>query len=322
METLTLNKNTVFLVTGVAGFIGSNLAEKCLNLGFKVIGIDNFSNGNKTNIEILMKNSNFKFVYGDISNYETCCRVCKNVDFVFHEAAWGSVPRSILEPLNYTKNNIVGTHNMLHAAYVNQVKGFIYASSSSVYGNNNDNLKSVGREGVPLSPYALSKKENEEMALLYYNLYGLKTIGLRYFNVFGKNQNPNSEYSAVIPKFIKCILQNKSITINGDGNQSRDFTYVDNVVEANLKACININKCAGEVFNVGCGFSTSINELYNLICKNLKMKVATEYVDERKGDIKHSLADISKTQEKLDYDPKYDIKEGLIKTIEWYKQNL
>ena len=296
MEIININRKYNVLITGVAGFIGSNLAEACLKLGFNVRGIDNFYNGRTENIEELLKDENFEFFEGDICNYELCEDICKNIDFVFHEAAWGSVPKSVIQPLDYTKNNILGTNNMLHSAYINKVKGFIYASSSSVYGDNNDKKKKVGNEGNTLSPYALSKKVNEETALLYYNLYGLKTVGLRYFNVFGRKQNPYSEYSAVIPNFIKAILEEKEIKINGDGNQTRDFTYIDNVIEANLKACIWIENAAGQVFNVAFGESTSVNKLYDLISNLLKKKTKVKYEPETNGDIKDSLADISKTK--------------------------
>lgn len=322
MEIIDVDQKYNVLITGVAGFIGSNLAEACLELGFYVRGIDNFYNGRRENITELLKNESFEFVEGDICDYKLCESICKDIDFVFHEAAWGAVPKSIVQPLDYTKNNILGTHNILHSAYMNNVKGVIYASSASVYGDNDDKVKIIGNEGNVLSPYALSKKANEETAVLYYNLYGLKTVGLRYFNVFGRKQNPYSEYSAVIPKFIKAILENKEIKINGNGEQSRDFTYIDNVIEANLRACVSINNAAGQIFNVGFGESTSVNKLYKLISNLLKKDTIVKYVPERKGDIKNSLSDISKTKRVLKYNPKYNIQDGLKKTIEWYLKNL
>ena len=203
MESLRLENGDLVLITGVAGFIGSNLAEKCLELGIRVRGIDNFSNGKIENIKEFLTNNNFEFYEGDICDYKLCEKICKDVKYVFHEAAWGAVPKSINKPLDYTLNKILGMHNMLHASYVNNVKTFVYASSASVYGDNADEIKKVGFEGNVLSPYALSKKTDEELGKLYYKLYGLNTVGLRYFNVFGKKQNPYSEYSAVIPKFIK-----------------------------------------------------------------------------------------------------------------------
>lgn len=322
MEIINLNKETTFLITGVAGFIGSNLAEECLKLGFKVKGIDNFSNGREENIKELLQSERFELIKGDICNYDLCNKVCDSVDYVFHEAAWGSVPKSIKQPLDYTKNNILGTHNMLHASYENHVKAFIYASSASVYGDNDDRVKKIGKEGNLLSPYAFSKKANEDLAKLYYNLYGLNTIGLRYFNVFGRRQNPYSEYSAVIPKFIKAILNGDEITINGNGEQSRDFTYIDNVIEANLKACITNGNAAGQVFNVALGQNTSINELYKLLSVFLGKETKVNHGPERKGDIKNSLADIEKTKNVLNYNPKYSIKDGLEKTVKWYIENL
>ncbi len=322
MESINFDKDTMVLVTGVAGFIGSNIADKCLRLGIHVRGIDNFSNGRKENIEDLMCNRNFEFIEGDICDYSLCNKICKNVDYVFHEAAWGSVPKSVKQPLDYTTNNILGMHNMLQASYANKVKVFIYASSASVYGDNTDKIKKVGFEGNLLSPYALSKKTDEELGKLYYNLYGFNTIGLRYFNVFGRKQNPYSEYSAVIPKFIKAILNGEEIVINGTGKQSRDFTYIDNVIEANLKACFAPEIAYGRAFNVAFGQSTSVNELYELLSTILQKETTVVYKSERKGDIKNSLADISETKSILKYNPKYSLKDGLIKTVEWYYENL
>lgn len=322
MEFVDFKKNKLILITGVAGFIGSNLAEKCLKLGFKVRGVDNFISGTKENIIDLLEDKRFEFIEGDICDYSICNRICNSIDIVFHEAAWGSVPKSINQPLDYTKNNILGMHNMLHAAYVNGIKSFVYASSSSVYGDNEDKIKIIGNEGKVLSPYALSKKVDEELANLYYRLYGLNTVGLRYFNVFGKKQNPYSEYSAVIPKFIKAILEGKEIVINGTGEQSRDFTYIENVIEANLKACTIEQNQYGKVFNVGFGQSITINELYKTISNILKKETKVIYGQERKGDIKNSLANIEETKRILKYNPKINLKEGLENTIEWYIKNL
>lgn len=322
MEIINFKKDTLVLITGVAGFIGSNLAEQCLKLGLKVRGIDNFSNGRKENIAEFINNKNFEFIEGDICDYTICNKICASVDYVFHEAAWGSVPKSVKQPLEYTKNNILGTHNMMHASYINNVKTFVYASSASVYGDNEDEIKKIGIEGNVLSPYALSKKADEELGKLYHRLYGLNTVGLRYFNVFGRRQNPYSEYSAVIPKFIKAILEGKEIIINGSGEQSRDFTYIDNVIEANLKACmISPEKC-GQVYNVACGHSTSVNELYQIISNILKKETKVIYGKERKGDIRNSLADIEKTREVLKYNPRYSLIQGLEKTVKWYVKNL
>lgn len=322
MESIKFNHNTSILVTGVAGFIGSNIAEKCIELGCRVRGIDNFSNGRKENIMELLKNEKFEFINGDICDFSLCNKICKDIDFVFHEAAWGSVPKSIKQPLDYTQNNILGTHNMMQAAYVNNVKKFVYASSASVYGDNEDKIKKVGNEGNVLSPYALSKKSDEELGKLYYRLYGLNTIGLRYFNVFGRRQNPYSEYSAVIPKFINALLEQKEIIINGTGEQRRDFTYIDNVIDANLKSCTSIDISNGKVYNVACGESTSINQLYELLCSILNRHTKVIYGAERKGDIKNSLADINETIKQLGYNPQFKIREGLEKTVDWYLKNL
>lgn len=322
MESLRLENGDLVLITGVAGFIGSNLAEKCLELGIRVRGIDNFSNGKIENIKEFLTNNNFEFYEGDICDYKLCEKICKDVKYVFHEAAWGSVPKSISKPLDYTLNNILGMHNMLHASYVNNVKTFVYASSASVYGDNDDKIKKVGREGNLLSPYALTKQTDEEIAKLYYRVYNFRTIGLRYFNVFGKKQNPYSEYSAVIPKFTKAILENKDIIINGTGTQSRDFTYIDNVVDANLKACVAPESANGRIFNVACGKNTSVNDIYKILSDILKKDTNVKYGEERKGDIKNSLADIEETYNVLKYKPIYNVREGLEKTVEWYVENL
>lgn len=222
------SKETKFLITGGAGFIGSNLTEYILNLGCKVRILDNFSTGKKENIEEFFMNENFELIEGDIRDLETCKKACKGVDYILHQAAWGSVPRSIEMPIIYEEINIKGHLNMMEAARENNIKKFVYASSSSVYGNHPELPKREGKEGKVLSPYALTKKVNEEFGELYYKLYGLETIGLRYFNVFGKKQDPNGAYAAVIPKFVKLLLENKSPIINGDGETSRDFTYIGN----------------------------------------------------------------------------------------------
>ena len=320
MEFIKSNNKINVLITGVAGFIGSNIAEKCLELGFNVRGVDNFANGSRENIEAFLKNDKFEFIEGDICDYKTCDICTKNIDYVYHEAAWNSIPKSVAYPLEYSKNNILGMHNMLHASYVNGVKRFIYASSASVYGDDDHKVKQVDIEGRVLSPYALSKRAGEELAKLYYSLYGLKTIGLRYFNVFGKRQNPNLEYAAVIPKFIKAILNNNVVTIFGDGEQSRDFTYVENVIHANINASFAKEDAWGKVFNVACGNTTSVNQLYQYISQILNKETTVEHLPERKGEMRNSLADISKTKSILNYEPKVSIYEGLEKTILWFKE--
>ena len=245
---------------------------------------------------------------------------CKNIDYVSHQAAWGSVPRSIEMPLVYEEINIKGTLNMLEAARQNNVKKFVYASSSSVYGVEPTLPKKEGREGNLLSPYALTKRTNEEYAALYTKLYGLETIGFRYFNVFGRRQDPDGAYAAVIPKFVKNLLENEAPTINGDGSQSRDFTYIENVIEANLKGMQAPREAAGEAFNIAYGGQVNLNELYQKLSELLNKKIEPVYGPERAGDIKHSNADIGKARKLLKYAPDYSFERGIERTIEWYQE--
>ncbi|MBU5331133.1 SDR family oxidoreductase [Anaerocolumna aminovalerica] len=321
-ENITFKKNSTFLVTGGAGFIGSNLCEILLNKGYKVRCLDNLSNGKQANVDFFSDNSNYTFIKGDIRDFETCLKACEGVDYVLNQAAWGSVPRSIEMPLLYEEINIRGTLNMMEAARQNGVKKFVYASSSSVYGDEPNLPKQEGIEGNLLSPYALTKMVNEEYAKLYTKLYGLDTYGLRYFNVFGKRQDPNGAYAAVIPKFIKQLLNNEQPTINGDGKQSRDFTYIENVIEANLKACKASSEAAGEVFNIAYGGREYLIDVYNSLCKALGRNIKPIFVNDRKGDIKHSNADISKAKEMLGYDPSWSFDKGIEAAIEWYWENL
>ncbi len=307
---LKFDKSSVFLVTGGAGFIGSNLCEAILELGYSVKCLDDLSTGNIDNISHLMHNDAFEFVQGDIRNLETCLKACSGVDYVLHQAAWGSVPRSIEMPVFYEEVNIKGTLNMLDAARENRVKKFVYASSSSVYGDEPNLPKIEGREGQILSPYALTKKVNEEYARLYKTLYGLDTYGLRYFNVFGRRQNPEGAYAAVIPKFIKMLLEGKQPKINGDGKQSRDFTYIENVIEANLKACKADSSCAGQAYNIAFGGREYLIDLYDTLCKLLEVDIRPVYGPDRPGDIKHSNADISKAEANLDYKQTGPLKRG------------
>lgn len=265
--------NASFLVTGGAGFIGSNLCEMILKLGYKVICLDNLSNGKIENIQPFFDNERFKFIKGDICDLDTCFDACKGIDYVLHQAAWGSVPRSIEMPLFYEKVNIMGTLNMLEAARINNVKAFVYASSSSVYGDSEELPKIEGREGQPLSPYALTKSVDEKYAKLYSKIYGLKTIGLRYFNVFGRRQDPNGSYAAVIPKFIKSFSEGNRIIIYGDGMQSRDFTYIDNVLEANLKACLSPLSTSGKVYNIAYGDRITLLDLHQLLCDEFSINL-------------------------------------------------
>jgi len=311
-----------FLVTGSAGFIGSNLVEAILKLGYQVRGLDNFSTGKKENVEMFIGNQNYGFIEGDIRDLETCMKACEGIDFVLHQAAWGSVPRSIEMPLLYEEINIKGTLHMMEAARQNSVKKFVYASSSSVYGDEPNLPKQEGREGNVLSPYALTKKVDEEYGKLYTKLYGLDTYGMRYFNVFGRRQDPDGTYAAVIPKFLKQLLNDEQPTINGDGKQSRDFTYIENVIEANLKACQASHEAAGQAFNIAYGGREYLIDIYDGLCKVLGKDIKPIFGPERNGDIKHSNADIIKAEKLLAYKPDYSFEDGIELAIEWYKENL
>lgn len=319
---LTFEKDAVFLVTGAAGFIGSNLVEALLKKGYTVKGLDDLSNGHRKNITPFLKDKNFSFIEGSIIDYDTCLNATKEVTYVLHQAAWGSVPRSIEMPQYYEKVNVQGTINMMEASVKNNVKKFVYASSSSVYGDEPTLPKKEGREGNVLSPYALTKKVDEEYARLYNKLYNLDTYGLRYFNVFGRRQDPNGAYAAVIPKFLKQLINDEQPTINGDGKQSRDFTYIENVIEANLKACNAPSEVAGEAFNIAYGGQEFLLDIYNHLTKALNKNIEPIFGPERPGDIKHSNADISKAKEMIGYDPDWSFEEGIEEAIEWYKANL
>ncbi len=319
---LVFPENSRFLISGGAGFIGSNLCEALLNMGYKVRCLDNLSTGKKENVDLFIDNPNYEFIKGDITDFETCLKATKNIDYVLHQAAWGSVPRSIEMPLFYEEVNIKGTLNMMEAARQNNVKKFVYASSSSVYGDHPVLPKKEGSEGNLLSPYALTKMVDEKYGKLYKSLYNLDTYGLRYFNVFGRRQDPNGAYAAVIPKFIKQLLSDERPTINGDGNQSRDFTYIDNVIEANLKACLASSEYAGEAFNIAYGGREYLIDIYWYLCKALNKNIEPIFGPDRKGDIKHSNADISKAKKMLGYDPEFDFEKGIKEAIDWYKNAL
>lgn len=319
---LKFNENSLFLVTGGAGFIGSNLCEAILDMGYRVRCLDDLSTGMMKNVEMFLDNPRYEFVKGDIKDFEVCMNACKGVDYVLNQAAWGSVPRSIEMPLFYCANNIQGTLNMLEAARQNNVKKFVYASSSSVYGDEPNLPKKEGREGNLLSPYALTKMCDEEWAKQYTRHYGLETYGLRYFNVFGRRQNPDGAYAAVIPKFLKQLINGEVPTINGDGKQSRDFTYIENVIEANLKACAAPSDAAGEAYNVAYGGREYLIDIYYGLTEALGLDVEPVFGPDRAGDIKHSNADISKAREKLGYDPDWSFERGIKAAIEWYKVNL
>ena len=319
---LEFEKDAVFLVTGGAGFIGSNLCQVLLEMGYRVRCLDNLSTGKREHVEMSRGHRNYAFLEGDITDPETCGKACKGVCYVLHQAAWGSVPRSIEMPQYYEKVNIGGALNMMEAARKQGVKKFVYASSSSVYGDHPQLPKKEGQEGTLLSPYALTKRVDEEYGRLYKVLYGLDTYGMRYFNVFGRRQDPEGAYAAVIPKFIKQLMDGEVPTINGDGRQSRDFTYIDNVIEANLKACHAPSDAAGQVFNIGAGGREYLIDIYYDLCEALGKKTEPQFGPPRKGDIRDSNADISKARELLGYAPEYDFKKGIALAIDWYKENL
>ena len=315
-------EGTTFLVTGGAGFIGSNLCEAILNLGYNVRCLDDLSTGKMENVELFLGHPNYTFIRGDIKDLQTCMDACKGVHYVLNQAAWGSVPRSIEMPLFYCANTIMGTLNMLEASRQNGVRKFVYASSSSVYGDDPNLPKKEGREGNLLSPYAVSKRADEEWAKQYSRHYGLDTYGLRYFNVFGRRQDPNGAYAAVIPKFIRQLLRGEVPTINGDGRQSRDFTYIENVIEANLKACLAPHEAAGEAYNIAFGGREYLIDIYNGLTEALGVKIEPHFGPDRAGDIKHSNADISKAKALLGYDPDWSFERGIQAAIKWYRENL
>ncbi len=319
---LKFEKDSVFLVTGGAGFIGSNICEALIEMGYTVRCLDNLSTGKYENIEPLIAHENFTFIQSDIRELEACLEATKGVDYVLNQAAWGSVPRSIEMPLIYEEINIRGTLNMMEASRQNGVKKFVYASSSSVYGDHPQLPKKEGAEGNVLSPYALTKKVDEEYGRLYKELYGLDTYGLRYFNVFGRRQDPDGAYAAVIPKFIRMLLNDQVPTINGDGKQSRDFTYIDNVIEANLRACLAPSEAGGNAFNIGAGGREFLIDVYYNLCKALGKEVEPNFGPPRQGDILDSNADISKARELLCYNPEFDFAKGIKLAIDWYKENL
>ena len=311
-----------FLITGGAGFIGSNLCEALLGAGYFVRCLDDFSTGKRENIKSFLDSDKFELIEGDIRDLETCMRACDGMDYVSHQAAWGSVPRSIEMPLLYEEINIKGTVNMMEAARQSGVKKFVYASSSSVYGDEPNLPKREDRIGKVLSPYALTKKTDEEYGRLYSELYGLQTVGFRYFNVFGRRQDPNGAYAAVIPRFVKQLLRGEAPTINGDGRQSRDFTYIENVIEANVKGMASGAEVSGEVFNVAYGGREYLIDIYNKLCELLGKNIEPKYGPDRAGDIKHSNADISKARLMLGYAPDYDFAKGIELAVDWYKENL
>ena len=312
-----------FLISGGAGFIGSNIVNYLISFGAKKVKvIDNLSTSKMDNLEPFLGLENFEFIKGDISNYEDCLNACEGVDFLSHQAALGSVPRSIKDPVATNEANVVGFLNMITAARTKGVKRTVYASSSSVYGDSPDLPKVENQIGRPLSPYAVSKYTNELYAKVAHANHEQEILGLRYFNVFGPNQSPEGAYAAVIPLFVNALLQDQSPFINGDGSQSRDFTFVENAVQANIRALFTEDKNAiGEVFNVAVGESYTLVELFETIKEKTGASVAAVHREERAGDIKNSLADISKANQLLGYQPMVKFKEGIDKTIDWFQAN-
>lgn len=329
MENFEILKDKNILVTGGAGFIGSNLIEKLLEIGSNVICLDNFSTGRIENLINVKENPKFTLVKGDIRDLDTCQKACNNIDFVLHQAALGSVPRSINDPITSNDVNVGGFLNMLVASRDNGVKRFVYAASSSTYGDSEALPKIEERIGKPLSPYAITKYVNELYADVFKKTYDLNTVGLRYFNVFGRKQNPNGAYAAVIPKFVTQLMNHESPVVNGNGEYSRDFTYVDNVILMNLLALTSENKEAlNEVYNTAFGERTTLNDLVKYLKEFLSefdpkiADIEIIYGENRKGDIPHSLASIEKGKKLLNYSPQFSMREGLKEAVKWYWENL
>lgn len=321
--------NKKILVTGGAGFIGSNLCEILLQKGNKVVCLDNFATGKRGNIAPLFVNDNFSLIDGDIRKIEDCLKATKDADYVLHQAALGSVPRSIKDPITSNDVNVTGFLNMLVASRDNRVKRFVFAASSSTYGDSQSMPKVEDIIGKPLSPYAITKYANELYADIFSKTYGLETIGLRYFNVFGRKQDPDGAYAAVIPKFVNQLMKGESPVINGDGNYSRDFTYIDNVIQANLLSLVTTNeKAINTVYNVAYGDRNTLNDLMGYLKKYLSefdsniSNVEVIYGPNRAGDIPHSHASVAKAKELLNYDPQYTLQQGLKEAVKWYWENL
>lgn len=332
------NNQKTWLITGVAGFIGSNLLERLLILNQKIIGLDNFDTGHNSNLDEAIRDANnfsgkdlsgnFSFINGDIREINDCKRACKGVDYVLHQAALGSVPRSIEDPINTNKANIDGFLNMLVATKEAGIKRFVYAASSSTYGDHPDLPKQEDKIGNPLSPYAVTKLANELYAKVFSETYGIETIGLRYFNIFGKRQDPKGAYAAVIPKWISAILNQDDVFINGDGETSRDFCFVENATQINILAATTENhKATNQVYNVALNDRTSLNQLYEMIAEGILKRVKKLerkepiYRDFRPGDVRHSQANIEKAEILLGYSPKHTISMGLEETMDWYLKN-
>tara|TARA_B100000795_G_scaffold54384_1_gene35617 strand:+ start:201 stop:1184 length:984 start_codon:yes stop_codon:yes gene_type:complete len=321
--------NKTILVTGGAGFIGSNLCEALLEKANKVVCLDNFATGKRENIAHLSENDNFTLIEGDIRKLEDCSKACQGVDYVLHQAALGSVPRSIKDPITSNDVNVSGFLNMLVAARDNGVKRFVFAASSSTYGDSESMPKVEDVIGKPLSPYAITKYVNELYADIFSKTYGLETIGLRYFNVFGRKQDPNGAYAAVIPKFVSQLMKGESPVINGDGNYSRDFTYIDNVIHANLLSLVTTNeKAINTVYNVAYGDRNTLNDLMGYLKEYLSefdskiSSIEVVYGPNRAGDIPHSHASVDKAKENLNYYPQFTLQQGLKEAVKWYWENL
>lgn len=324
-----MSNNKSILITGGAGFIGSNLCEYFLGKGYKVVCLDNLLTGHKHNIEPFFQNQNFRFIEGDIRDFATCQEAVKDIDFVLHQAALGSVPRSIKDPITSNDVNVSGFLNMLTASRDAGVKRFVYAASSSTYGDSESLPKIEDVIGKPLSPYAVTKYVNELYADVFSKTYGIETIGLRYFNVYGRRQDPNGAYAAVIPKFVLQLIGHESPVINGDGNYSRDFTYIDNVIQMNELAMLTQNpEAINTVYNTAFGDRNTLNDLVNYLKLYLSEfdekinDVAVIHGPNRVGDIPHSLASIEKAKQLLGYHPKYSFQEGLKEAVKWYWENL
>jgi UDP-N-acetylglucosamine 4-epimerase len=323
-----------WLVTGAAGFIGSNLVEALLKLNQRVTGLDNFATGNRHNLEQVKQavgsalGANFNFIEADIRDAAACAAACRGVDFVLHQAALGSVSRSIDDPITTNATNIDGFLNMLVAARDNAVKRFVYAASSSTYGDHPDLPKSEDRIGNPLSPYAVTKYVNELYANVFGRTYGLESIGLRYFNVFGPRQDPSGAYAAVIPQWVAALIRNQPLRINGDGETSRDFCYIDNVVQANLLSALAGKEAVNQVYNIALGERTTLNQLYAMMSAELRDRYPhvaqhkPDYADFRRGDVRHSQADVSKAASLLGYQPTHRIGDGLKQAMDWYVRSL
>jgi len=339
LQNYLLNNQSTWLITGVAGFIGSNLLEKLLILNQKVVGLDNFDTGFQHNLDQAIEDaeqftgkslsSNFIFINGDIREINDCKKACSSVDYVLHQAALGSVPRSIEDPINTNRANIDGFLNMIVVCKDADIKRFVYAASSSTYGDHPDLPKVEDKIGNPLSPYAVTKLVNELYARVFSKTYGFKAIGLRYFNIFGKRQNPNGSYAAVIPKWASAIINKEDVFINGDGETSRDFCYIDNAVQMNLLAATSEDEIStDQIYNVALNDRTSLNKLYQMIEEGIARrtegleKQRPTYRDFRPGDVVHSQADISKAKELLGYEPRYKISDGMNEVIDWYVKNL